>query len=123
LGRQASSAGGERTNLQVLERLCSLLEALFPAASNPAMVRQGIAGYDQLKTFVQDRPGHDRRYAIDATKIRQAFGWTPKHSFDPGLAKTVRWSLDHRVWCNAILAGQYGRQRPGLAKAADESSP
>jgi dTDP-glucose 4,6-dehydratase len=115
--------GGERTNLQVLERLCSLLEALFPAASNPAMVRQGIAGYDQLKTFVQDRPGHDRRYAIDTTKIRQAFGWTPKHSFDAGLAKTVRWYLDHRAWCNAILAGQDGRQRLGLAKAADESSP
>jgi dTDP-glucose 4,6-dehydratase len=123
LGRQASSAGSERTNLQVLERLCSLLEALFPAASNPAMVRQGIAGYDQLKTFVQDRPGHDRRYAIDTTKIRQAFGWTPKHSFDAGLAKTVRWYLDHRAWCNAILAGQDGRQRLGLAKAADESSP
>jgi len=87
------------------------------------MVRQGIAGYDQLNIFVRDRPGHHRRYAIDATKIRQAFGWTPEHSFDPGLAKTVRWYLDHRVWCNAILAGQYGWQRLGLAKAADESSP
>jgi dTDP-glucose 4,6-dehydratase len=93
------------------------------AASNSALVRQGIAGYDQLKTFVQDRPGHDRRYAVDATKLRQAFGWTLKHSFDAGLAKTVQWYLDHREWCNAILAGQYGRQRLGLAKAADESSP
>jgi dTDP-glucose 4,6-dehydratase len=76
-----------------------------PAASNPALAQQGIASYDRLKTFVQDHHGHDRRYAIDATKIRRDLGWTLKHTFDQGLAKTVRWYLDHRHWCDAVLAG------------------
>jgi dTDP-glucose 4,6-dehydratase len=111
---------GECTNLQVLERLCFYLETLFPAASNPVLAQRGIAGYDRLQTFVQDRPGHDRRYAIDASKIRRELGWTPKHTFDQGLAKTVRWYLDHQDWCADGLAGKYGRQRLGLAKSADE---
>lgn len=112
--------GSERTNLQVVEGLCSLLEGFFPAAGNPALRRQGLTAYAQLKTFVQDRPGHDRRYAIEATKIRRELGWTPKHNFDEGLAKTVRWYLDHRHWCDEVLAGKYGRQRLGLAQKAGE---
>jgi dTDP-glucose 4,6-dehydratase len=112
--------GGECTNLQVLERLCFHLEMCFPAASNPMLQRQGLTSYDRLKTFVQDRPGHDRRYAIDATKIRQQLGWTPKHTLDQGLAKTVRWYLDHQAWCEDRLTGKYGRQRLGLAKTAEE---
>jgi dTDP-glucose 4,6-dehydratase len=120
IGEKYNLGGGsERTNLQVLERLCALLEEFFPAASNPSLVRQGISGYLQLKTLVQDRPGHDRRYAIDATKIRQELGWTPQHTFDQGMAKTVRWYLDHRDWCAHVLAGKYGRQRLGLAQAED----
>jgi dTDP-glucose 4,6-dehydratase len=121
IGEKYNIGGGsERTNLQVLDRLCALLERFFPAASNQMLVRQGIAGYDRLKSFVEDRPGHDRRYAIDATKIRQELGWMPEHDFDQGLAKTVQWYLDHRAWCDAVLAGKYGRQRLGLAKATDE---
>jgi dTDP-glucose 4,6-dehydratase len=112
--------GGEHTNLQVLKRLCFHLETLFPAADNPVLAQRRIVGYEQLQTFVQDRPGHDQRYAIDATKIRRELGWTPMHTFDQGLAKTVRWYLDHRGWCEDGLAGKYGRQRLGLAKVTGE---
>ena len=112
--------GDEHTNLQVLERLCFHLERLFPAATNPALAHRGIDGYDRLQTFVPDRPGHDRRYAIDATKIRRELGWMPKHTFDQGLAQTVRWYLDHRDWCTDRLAGTYDRQRLGLTKSSDE---
>jgi dTDP-glucose 4,6-dehydratase len=67
-----------------------------------------------LKTFVADRPGHDRRYAIDASKVRRELGWRPRHSFDKGLRQTVQWYLDHREWCHQVQAGRYDRQRLGL---------
>ena len=65
-----------------------------------------------------DRPGHDRRYAIDATKIRSELGWAPKHDFDAGIAATVRWYVEHRGWCDAVQRGRYGRERLGLAPGA-----
>ena len=61
-----------------------------------------------------DRPGHDRRYAIDATKIRRELGWTPRRAFEDGLEATVRWYLEHRDWCRAVQAGRYDRERLGL---------
>ena len=67
-----------------------------------------------LKTFVPDRPGHDRRYAIDATKIRRELGWSPRHAFEDGLADTAAWYLEHRDWCGEVQAGRYDRQRLGL---------
>src|SRR5579862_4407077 len=73
--------GNERTNLQIVDRICAVLRQLRPPASNPALA--GRAGYDALKTFVPDRPGHDRRYAIDTAKIRGELGWTPRHTFEP----------------------------------------
>jgi dTDP-glucose 4,6-dehydratase len=110
-------ASGELTNLEVVERVCAALEGERPAASNPALVARGIARYSDLKAFVDDRPGHDRRYAIDATKIRRELGWAPRHDFDEGLRRTVRWYLDHGDWCAAVQAGRYGRERLGLAGA------
>jgi dTDP-glucose 4,6-dehydratase len=106
--------GNERTNLQIVDRICDVLEALRPAPSNPALKTAGVAGYRALKTFVPDRPGHDRRYAIDAGKIRRELGWAPRHAFEEGLEATARWYLDHRDWCDAVQAGRYDRERLGL---------
>jgi dTDP-glucose 4,6-dehydratase len=67
-----------------------------------------------LKTFVPDRPAHDRRYAIDSKKIRGELAWAPRHTFEEGLIATVRWYLEHRVWCEAVQASRYDRERLGL---------
>jgi dTDP-glucose 4,6-dehydratase len=104
--------GNERTNLQVVDALCAALEAERPAARNPALAGRSYAG---LKSFVPDRPGHDRRYAIDASKIRRELGWAPRHAFEDGLRETVRWYLANRAWCEAVQSGKYRRERLGLA--------
>jgi dTDP-glucose 4,6-dehydratase len=103
--------GNERTNLEIVDRICDALEQLVPAGSNPAL---GGKSYRDLKTFVPDRPGHDRRYAIDATKIRRELGWAPKHTFEEGLAATAKWYVDHRDWCAQVQRGRYDRSRLGL---------
>ena len=103
--------GNERTNLQIIERLCAILEELLPSSSNPALAGRR---YQDLKSFVPDRPGHDRRYAIDATKIGRELGWKPAHTFEDGLRETIGWYLHHRDWCEQIQAGRYDRQRLGL---------
>jgi dTDP-glucose 4,6-dehydratase len=105
----------ERTNLQVVDRICEALDRMVPAATNPAMIGLGLSSYAELKTFVKDRPGHDRRYAIDANKIRTELGWTPGHDFESGIVNTVRWYLDNRAWCARVQEGNYGRQRLGLS--------
>ena len=89
------------------------------AATNPALAARGLARYDALRTFVPDRPGHDRRYAIDATRLRAELGWVPDHDFEAGLRATVRWYLDHRDWCDDVQAGRYGRERLGLFGAPE----
>jgi len=106
--------GNERTNLQVVDSICAALDRLLPAARNPAVAARGFTSYSELKTFVKDRPGHDRRYAIDAGKIQSQLGWKPQHTFDTGLEATVRWYLEHRDWCAQIQAGKYQRERLGL---------
>ena len=110
--------GNERTNLQVVDRLCAILDEVHPAAGNPALAARGLQSYAGLKSFVKDRPGHDRRYAIDATKSRRELGWRPRHDFESGLLATVRWYLAHRAWCESVQSGQYRRQRLGLGEPA-----
>jgi dTDP-glucose 4,6-dehydratase len=81
---------------------------------NPQLRQRGELGcYGDLKTFVADRPGHDRRYAIDAEKITRELAWRPRHDAASGLAATVRWYLDNRSWCSAVQAGKYDRERLG----------
>jgi dTDP-glucose 4,6-dehydratase len=104
----------ERTNLEVVDLICAALEELLPPAHNPALSARGIRRYAALKSFVSDRPGHDRRYAIDPTKLRQELGWKPGHDFDSGVRQTVRWYLEHRDWCAAVQAGVYDRERLGI---------
>ena len=104
----------ERTNLQVVDRICAVLDELLPAIGNAALRKLGVASYGQLKTFVKDRPGHDRRYAIDASKIRRELRWAPAHDFDSGIAQTVRWYLENRKWCERVQADKYDRSRLGL---------
>jgi dTDP-glucose 4,6-dehydratase len=105
------SGGNERTNLQIVDRLCAILEDLLPSAANPALNGKR---YRDLKSFVPDRPGHDRRYAIDASKISRELGWKPRRTFEEGLRETTAWYLQHRDWCAQIQAGRYDRQRLGL---------
>jgi dTDP-glucose 4,6-dehydratase len=104
----------ERTNLEIVDTLCDVLERELPPARNPALRQRGIASYRDLKVFVSDRPGHDRRYAIDDAKVRRELGWQPRHDFALGLAATVRWYLDNRDWCEAVQADRYRRERLGL---------
>jgi dTDP-glucose 4,6-dehydratase len=104
---EAYNIGGlnERANLDVVRKICALLDERRPHADGTSYAKQ-IA-------FVADRPGHDRRYAIDCTKIQRELGWSPRESFETGLAKTVDWYLAHRAWCDDITARCYQRQRLG----------
>jgi dTDP-glucose 4,6-dehydratase len=96
----------ERTTLQIAHAICDVLDRLAP--------RNAGGSYRQLITFVADRPGHDRRYAIDPGKIGRELGWQPTTQFDHGIAKTVAWYLGHRSWCERITQGVYHRERLGL---------
>ena len=97
----------EKTNLEVVRTVCALLEELAP--QKPA----GVAKYEDLITFVKDRPGHDARYAIDAAKIARDLGWQPQETFDSGIRKTVAWYLENRDWWQNVLNGSYRLQRLG----------
>jgi dTDP-glucose 4,6-dehydratase len=97
----------EKTNLEVVETICALLEELAP--KKPA----GVNNYRDLITFVKDRPGHDARYAIDASKIERELGWVPDETFETGLRKTVQWYLDNTSWWERVLSGAYRMERIG----------
>jgi dTDP-glucose 4,6-dehydratase len=106
----------ERTNLQVVLALCEMLDEAVPPKCNAALVNKGLGSYRQLMRFVQDRPGHDLRYAIDASKTRKKLGWKPENNFKSGLRKTVQWYLSNRDWCRKVQQGKYQRQRLGLLR-------
>ncbi|GAB3037655.1 dTDP-glucose 4,6-dehydratase [Bowmanella dokdonensis] len=97
----------EKTNLEVVKTLCAILDELID--EKPA----SIQSFAKLITFVRDRPGHDRRYAIDASKIANELGWKPKETFESGLRKTVEWYLRNRPWCEQVQSGKYRRERLG----------
>ncbi|MDT4860110.1 dTDP-glucose 4,6-dehydratase 2 [compost metagenome] len=97
----------EQRNLDVVRAICGLLEELAP--QKPA----GVLRFEDLVTFVKDRPGHDVRYAIDAGKIERDLGWTPLETFETGLRKTVQWYLDNMEWCRRVQDGSYQRERLG----------
>lgn len=101
----------ERRNIDVVLALCTLLDELRPAAKNP--LAQHLPSYTALITHVQDRPGHDLRYAIDASKIQQALGWVPEETFESGIRKTVEWYLENLDWCKRVQDGSYQRERLG----------
>ncbi len=94
----------EKTNLEVVRQICTVLEELVPSKDRP---------YEQLIHFVEDRPGHDYRYAIDSTKLRDELGWRPLETFNTGLKKTVLWYLNNNEWCESV-SKRYNQERLGL---------
>ncbi len=105
---ESYNVGGdsERSNIEVVRTICRLLDELLPHSANRP--------HDKLIEFVTDRPGHDKRYAIDAGKIRRELGWQPRHDFEGGLRQTVRWYLDNRAWWERVMSGAYRGERLGL---------
>jgi dTDP-glucose 4,6-dehydratase len=104
----AIGGDSERANIQVVRQICEILDELSPRPSGP---------HSALITFVKDRPGHDRRYAMDASKIRAELGWKPEYTFEDGLRDTVKWYMDNRRWSDGVLSGDYRMSRIGLGTA------
>jgi dTDP-glucose 4,6-dehydratase len=100
----------ERANLSIVEQICTIVDRLLPNLAH--------APCRSLITHVADRPGHDRRYAIDASKIRRDLGWRPQQDFESGLALTIDWYRDNREWVERVTSGSYRRQRLGLLRAS-----
>ena len=96
----------EKQNIEVVKNICQILDELKPQSNGQP--------YESLITFVKDRPGHDLRYAIDATKIKNDLGWTPQETFDSGIRKTVDWYLNNLEWCQRVQDGSYQRERLGV---------
>jgi len=104
----------ERTNLQVVQTICSTLDNVRPDRLSVL----GLRSFHELIAFVEDRPGHDKRYAIDSTKLKTQLGWQPEETFDSGIEKTVRWYLDNEWWWRPIREKKYAGQRLGCHAAS-----
>ena len=98
----------EKQNIEVVKTICQILDELKPQANGQP--------YESLITFVKDRPGHDLRYAIDASKIANELNWTPTETFDSGIRKTVEWYLNNMEWCSRVQDGSYQRERLGASE-------
>lgn len=101
----------ERTNIEVVRAVCALLDEMLPESEHRP--------HADLISFVTDRPGHDARYAIDASRITRELGWQPRENFESGLRKTVEWYLENRTWWERVRSGSYRGERLGLAASAD----
>ena len=116
VGEQYAFGGeNELSNLEVVDAICDGLESLRPASENEAMKRQGRKRYAELKSFVEDRPGHDRRYAIDASKAKRELDWKPEYEFKTAIIRTIAWYLEHDEWRRAIQLEGDSRARRGLS--------
>jgi len=100
--------GNELKNIDVVKSICAIMDEVRPRVKGKS--------YQDLITFVSDRPGHDYRYAIDFSKIKNELGWKPSHSYHSGLAKTVTWYIDHKTWWQAIQEKKYDLVRLGVRK-------
>jgi len=96
----------ERTNIAIVTKICAMLDELRPDL--------GHRPCTNLIKYVKDRPGHDRRYAIDSSKIQRELGWSPRQNFESGLALTVQWYLENPAWVERVTSGKYRRERLGL---------
>ncbi|TMP79124.1 dTDP-glucose 4,6-dehydratase [Pseudoalteromonas sp. S983] len=106
----------EKTNLEVVQIICEVLDQLASCEALNVKCIEGrpLTTYSSLITHVADRPGHDRRYAIDSSKMQKELGWTPEETFETGLRKTVQWYLDNQTWCKNVQDGSYQRERLGI---------
>ncbi|PTO51473.1 dTDP-glucose 4,6-dehydratase [Vibrio splendidus] len=102
----------EKQNLEVVNTICDILDTLVPKDS----------AYAEQITYVKDRPGHDRRYAIDSSKIQRELGWVPEETFETGLRKTIQWYLDNSNWCKNVQDGSYQRERLGVDTSQEGES-
>jgi dTDP-glucose 4,6-dehydratase len=118
-GRTFNVGGrSERRNIDIVRAICGLLDELVPPQRNPNLGSKAtIKSYTELITFVTDRPGHDRRYAVDPSALEDELGWRAEYSFDHGLRKTVEWYIANPEWCRRVSSGAYRRERLGLGPA------
>ncbi len=105
----------ERANLQVLEAILRSIEEFQPASRNPALKAKGVADYPSLRKFVKDRPGHDRRYAIDPSFAEKELGWKIRRNFEEAIRETTQWYLNNLDWCQLVQKDRYDRERLGLS--------